>query len=456
MTTTLDRSKPPVLSTNDEFLFPEYSRTTLSNGVQLILVEDHTQPLLSIHLVLRRGAAYEQTPGLASFTAQLLTRGTTSRSAQQIADEMDFLGGSLSASASWDTTTISMTLLTKFALAGLNVFADVVKNASFPEEEIERYRQQALSYLQQNYVDPTYLASTALRTGMYGSHTYGHAQTGTIESVTNIKHRDCVEWYNSTVTPGQAFIVATGNVTIDQLRDMLETALQDWTPRDMEVNALPAPEPITKRRIVLAPKSEAAQSMLLVGFFTPKVTDPDYPAMQFLNTLLGSMFISRLNAKLREEKGYTYGVNSYIDARILSSTLVIGTSVGRDVTLPAVQDILAELERLEKEPISDEELNVTKKYMLGSFALRTATPNQVISLLSSLEMQGLPEHYYEEYYHAIAELTKEKLFEVQKRRFSTERLVIAASGDIDYLQEIFKELGTTTVVTAEGVAGSSK
>lgn len=455
MTTTLDRSKPPVLSTTDEFLFPEYSRTTLSNGVPLILVEDHTQPLLSIHLVCRRGAAYEQIPGLANFTAQLLTRGTTSRSAQQIADEMDFLGASLSASASWDTTTISMTLLTKFALAGLNVFADVVRNASFPEEEIERYRQQALSYLRQNYVDPTYLASTALRTGLYGSHTYGHALTGTIGSVTEIKRRDCVEWYNSTITPKDAFIVATGNVTIDQLRNMLDAALQGWDSRDTDIPGLPAPQPLTERRIVVAPKAEAAQSMILVGFFAPSVGDPDYPAMQFLNTLLGSMFISRLNARLREEKGYTYGVNSYIDTRRLSSALVIGTSVGKDVTLPAVQDILAELERLGTEPISDEELTVTKKYMLGSFALRTATPTQVISLLSSLELHGLPEHYYEDYYHAIAQLTTEQLLDVQKRRFPTERLVIAASGDTAYLRDIFKDLGPVTVVTAEGAAGDN-
>ncbi len=449
--TMFDRSQPPVIPVPREFLFPEYSRSTLASGIPIILVEDHTQPLLSIHLVFRKGAEAEQISGLANFTSQMLTRGTSSRSARQIADEMDFLGGSLYASSSWDTTTVSLTVLTKFAVAGLNVFADVVRNASFPDEEIERYRLQALSYLQQNYSDPNYLASVALRTGLYGEHTYGHALTGTTESIGTIKRQDCLAWYNDVFTPGNAFIVATGNVSLDQLKQMLDAAFEGWTTAKSEKEHIGSPAPVKGRSIVISEKAEAAQTVLLVGFFAPSVPDADYPAMQFLNTLLGSVFISRLNANLREEKGYTYGVNSYIDVRQHSSALVIGTSVGRDVTLPAVKEILGELQRIASEPITDEELDLTKKYMLGSFALRTATPYQVIGLLSSLELFDLPEEYYGQYYQTLASMTKEQLLDVQKRRFSSENLVIAASGDTVYLQDILGELGPVTVVSAEGV-----
>ena len=449
--TMIDRSKPPVIPIPREFLFPEYSQTMLSNGIRLILVEDHAQPLLSIHLVFRKGAAAESIPGLANFTAQMITRGTTSRSAQQIADEMDFLGGSLYASSAWDTTSVSLTVLTKFAIAGLNVFADVVCNASFPEDEIERYRLQALSYLQQNYSDPNYLASVALRYGLYKGHTYGHALTGTLESIGGLKRQDCLAYYNDVFTPGNAFIVATGNITIDQLKQMLETALEGWEAKRSEPEQAEASTPVKERKVVVCEKPEAAQTVLLVGFASPSLSDPDYPAMQFLNTLLGSVFISRLNANLREEKGYTYGVNSYIDVRRSSSSLVIGTSVGKDVTLPAVEEILGELQRMASEPITDEELDLTRKYMLGSFALRTATPNQVISLLSSLELFGLPPEYYEQYYKALAAITKEQLFDVQKRRFSVERLVIAASGDTEYLRSILAPIGRVEVVSAEGV-----
>ncbi len=449
--TMLDRSKPPVIPIPTEFLFPEYARTVLANGIPVILVEDHTQPLLSVHLVFRKGAAAEQIPGLANFTSQMITRGTSSRSAQQIADEMDFLGGSIYASSSWDTTTVSFTVLTKFAIAGLNVFADVVRNASFPDEEIERYRLQALSYLQQNYSDPNYLASVALRSGLYSGHTYGHALTGTIESIGSMKRHDCVSWYGDVFTPGNAFIVATGNVSIDQLQQMLDTAFEGWAAAGGEQEQASRPVSLKGRSIVVSEKAEAAQTVLLVGFFAPSLSDADYPAMQFLNTLLGSVFISRLNANLREEKGYTYGVNSYIDVRRNASALIIGTSVGRDVTLPAVQEILAELQRMASEPITDEELDLTKKYMLGSFALRTATPHQVINLLSSLELFGLQQEYYEQYYQALASMTKEQLLDVQKRRFSSENLVIAASGDVSYLQEILGELGPVVVISAEGV-----
>lgn len=451
MTAAFDRSQPPALTVKEEFLFPEYARTTLSNGVPLILVEDHAQPLLSVHIVLRRGAADERIPGLANFMAQMLTRGTTSRSAQQIADEMDFLGGSLSASASWDTTTISMTLLTKFATAGLNVFADVVKNATFPQDEVERYKQQTLSYLQQNYVEPAYLASVGLRTALYGNHTYSHAMSGTMESIRSIEQRDCIEFYQRAVAPSNAFIIATGNVTLDQLKGMLETALQGWEGTATEREPAVAPAPLEgKPQIVVVPKSDAAQTMLLVGFFAPSISDPDYPAMQFLNTLFGAFFVSRLNANLREEKGYTYGVSSSIDVRAQAAALIIGTSVGKDVTLPAVQEILHELHRMATEPISDEELALTKKYILGSFALRTATPNQVVGLLSSLEIHGLPDEYYEQYYRTLAGITKEQLFDVQQRRFSPSSIVIAASGEVEYLQSILKDLGEVSLVDAEG------
>lgn len=449
--TMLDRSKPPVIPVSREFLFPEYSRTTLANGIPVILVEDHTQPLLSVHLVFRKGAASEPMPGLASFTSQMITRGTTSRSAQQIADEMDFLGGSLYASSSWDTTTVSMTVLTKFAVAGLSVFADVVRNASFPGDEIERYRLQALSYLQQNYSDPNYLASVALRTGLYRGHTYGHALSGTTESVTGIKQQDCMEWYRRVFAPGNAFLVATGNVSADQLRQMLDEAFAGWEAITSSSEPPVYPAPLRGRSIVVSEKAEAAQTVLLVGAFAPSLSDPDYPAIQFLNTLLGSVFISRLNANLREEKGYTYGVNSYIDVRRSATALVIGTSVGRDVTLPAVQEIIREIQRIASEPITDAELDITKKYMLGSFALRTATPQQVISLLSSLELFGLAPEYYEQYYQTLASMTKERLMEVQKRWFSADNLVIAASGDTTYLQELLGQLGTVSVVSSEGV-----
>jgi predicted Zn-dependent peptidase len=199
---------------------------------------------------------------------------------------------------------------------------------------------------------------------------------------------------------------------------------------------------------MLIEKPDAAQTSLRVGFQTAGRHDADFIPMQVLNTIFGGSFISRLNHNLREEKGYTYGVHSSIDARKYGSALTVGTHVGSDVVDSAVSEILREIERLRTEPVSDEELETTRKYMIGSFALRTETPTQVVSMASTLELYGLPKDYHSTYLSRLATMTKDELFAVQKRRFSSENLVIAAAGNVEFLQAKLGQFGVVSVVNA--------
>lgn len=448
--TEFDRSQPPLAPIPKRFIFPEFRTTHLDGGIKLLLVEDDTQPLISLNLVFKRGVAEEAGPGHASFTTGMLKKGTKSRSAQQIAEEIDFVGGSLRVSVSWDATIVGLNILRSHFDLGLELLADIVLHPTFPEEEIERLRVQTIASIRQNQADPGYLAQVTLLKGLFAGHPYSRPSSGSIESVGQIKREDCLNFYRTVFHPDNAFVVAAGNISIDEASTRLNHVFQTWRSSSPATAPMPALPELKGRRVLIRRKVDAVQSALRIGATGVMFGDPDYAAFQFINTLFGSFFISRLNMNLREDKGYTYGIDSYLDTRRAAGTLVIGTSVGRDVTAPAVREILAELRRISQEPISEQELELTRSYLLGSFALKFETPVQIIGHLLALELYNLPSDFYQRYFKTIASLGIEQLFRVQQRRFASEDIVIAASGDGDYLQKCLREFAPVEEVNENG------
>jgi zinc protease len=460
----MPQTAPTHASAPQSFHLPSHKTRALSNGIRLIVVEDRTQPLVSLSLAFKRGAASESRPalwGAANMMTSLLTKGTARgtgtnaqhRSAQEIADAIDFTGGSLTASGGFDSTSVSLSILSEFLPTGLELLAEVVRHPAFAEDELERLRQQTLVEVQQHLSDASYLAAVAFTQGMLRGTSYGHPTIGTLESVQALSRADCVALYEMILRPEHAFVAVAGDVDADDLRDRLESLLGDWTaPPANEAHAGAHAEAHAEAKtmttsaaansveIYVIEKPDAAQTALRVGFPTVNRGDEDFIAMQFVNTILGGSFISRLNHNLREEKGYTYGIHSSVDAYVSASFWVCRTHVGSDVVGDATREILGEIERMRSAAVSDDELETTRKYILGSFVLRTETPTQVVSLLSALEMYALPADYYEHYFREIAAMTKERLFAVQQRRLSREHgLVIAASGSVQHLRSV---LGT--------------
>jgi predicted Zn-dependent peptidase len=463
-------STPPISSLPSNLRLPDFHETTLDNGIHLITVEDDAQPLLTMSIVSRNGAAEETVWGETNFMTTLMNKGTHSRSAQEIAEEIDFTGGSLSASCVFDSLSSSLSILSDYTDTGLELLADMTLRPSFPAEELERVRQQTLVEIEQANNDAGYLSSVALTQGMYKGQKYGHPVIGTQEIVRSLGQEHCQASYQRSLQPQHVFIAAAGKFRTKELREQLNTYFGSWreehrssgentsrpmtndqstndqSTNDQSTNDQSTNDQSTK--IMLIEKPDAAQTSLRVGFQTAGRHDADFIPMQVLNTIFGGSFISRLNHNLREEKGYTYGVHSSIDARKYGSALTVGTHVGSDVVDSAVSEILREIERLRTEPVSDEELETTRKYMIGSFALRTETPTQVVSMASTLELYGLPKDYHSTYLSRLATMTKDELFAVQKRRFSSENLVIAAAGNVEFLQAKLGQFGVVSVVNA--------
>lgn len=436
-------SKVPLHPAPLHFQFPAYQRRTLSNGLKLIVVEDPTQPLVSVQLSFLRGSAGEPVWGAANCMASLLTRGTASRSAQDIASAIDFTGGTLSAHSGFDSTSLYLSVLRRFLPDTVSLLQDVACQPSFAAEELERVRQQTLVEIQQYLSDPGYLAAVAFTQGMFRGTPYGFPTIGTLDSLPTIQRETIVQSYHAAFRPDRAFIAAAGAIEADELSALLEPLFGSWMPDSEPTPDLPAIDhkQQTEPVVMFIEKPGAAQTALRIGFRTISRLHPDYIALQCVNTILGGSFISRLNHNLREDKGYTYGIHSSIESYNLATFWVARTHVGSDVVRNAVQEIMDELKRLATQPVTPEELETTKNYILGSFALRTETPQQVVHLLHTLESLGLPDDYYERYFETIRSMTTEQLFAVQQRHLSSISPVIALSGDVERLRRELDGMG---------------
>lgn len=482
-----DHTLPPHTGVPPRFTLPKHQKHTLSNGMKLIAFAEPSQPLVSLNVVFRQGAAADTVWGAANMMTSLLTKGTErpaeyshahnnattagkplTRSAQEIADAIDSTGGSLSVSNGFDSTTGSINVLSAYVPEAMELLTDVLRFPAMASGELERLRQQIIVEVQQYLSDAGYLAAVAFTQGMLRGTPYGHPIIGTPDSVQSLTRRDCLDMYAVLMRPEQAFIAAAGDIDTPALIDMLEHSFADWQQSDWQQPSQPSANNINTSstpssthqhkalkpaapslpKVMLIHKPDAAQTSLRLGFSTIHRQHEDYIAMQFLNTIIGGSFISRLNRNLREEKGYTYGIHSALDTYKHASLWMCRSHVGSDVVRDAVLEILNELERFHQQPIADEELELTRKYLLGSFALRTETPAQVIALASALEMFELPDDYYERYFAEVASMTKERLFEVQQRHWNAYEhgLVIAASGDCDYLRAALSDFGAVSIV----------
>lgn len=458
-------TKPPIITTSPTFTLATHQEITLANGITLIAVEDASQPLLTMSIVSKSGAANDDVWGETNFMTSLMNKGTAKntvagneeRSAQDIAEEIDFTGGSLSVSCVFDSLSAHLSMLSEFSETGLDLLGDIVQYPSFPEEEIERIRQQTIVEIEQANNDAAYLASIAFTQGMFSGEPYGHPVVGTLETVAALSQDDCKRAYTRSIKPENLFIAAAGNFQTQALATALESRLtfagdshHQQSTKHIQSSPLSSPFTQPETKVMLIEKPDAAQTAIRVGFRTANRTDADFVAMQFLNTIFGGSFISRLNHNLREEKGYTYGVHSSIDARQHSSVLTVSSHVGSEIVDSAISEIVREMERLRTEPITDDELETTRKYMIGNFALRTETPTQVVSLLSTLELYHLPKDYHARYLSELSSMTKDRLFEVQQRRFDVKGLVIAASGNVEHLRGKLSGFGNVSVVHTNG------
>jgi zinc protease len=440
------RESLPQGAAEPDFSLPAIHRATLANGMQLILVEKHELPVVNLHVVFPAGRASDgtDTPGLAEMTAAVWDEGTATRSSEDIATELGGMGANLSFSADWDDTSARLFTLKRHLPAALEIFTDVLRNPTFPESELQRQQISSINRLTQVRNEPNALASLAATQFLYGyEHPYGHPHWGHVDSIKRLKPRELKHFYETSMRPEQAAVIAVGDITLEELKPQLEKSLGSWKSSAAAPAAphftQPKPQPTS---LILIDKPHAAQSVVhlaLVG--TPRNT-PDFFAQNVMNMVLGGQFSSRLNMNLREQKGYTYGARSAWDWRVHGSgPFSASASVQTAVTAPALSEFLEEMEGIRGgRPVEEKELDFCKKYVTRGYTAGFETASQIAMQLEMLFVYGLPDDYFNSVVPSVRAVTAEDAIRVAKKYLNLDQLTIIVVGDLKTIEPELQKL----------------
>ena len=461
-----DRQTLPRPGPAPRFTVPAVRRTRLSNGMELLVIEKHVLPTVALNLVLREGRSGDppQKLGLTSLLASVWDEGTASRTADQIADELAGLGASLSITAGWDTSTARLFTLKQHLPKALDIYADVLRNPAFPQQELAREKSKALARLVQLGDEPLVLSQLATAQLLYGpEHPYGRSPYGTRASLTSIGRGDLEAAYRSRVRPEQSTLIAVGDVTPEELVPVLEAALGGWKATTIPGSdartggagataglsssalhtagqassgtqapaTLPPPPAEKPTQIVLVDKPAAAQSVIAVSRIGAERKSPDYYAMTVMNAIFGGQFSSRLNLNLREAKGYTYGAHSMFEWRIPQpGPFLAMASVHTAVTAPALVEFLKELQGMVgARAITADELAFSQAWLTRGYPADFETPDLLARQWETVVEHSLPDDYFNTYIPRIRQVTAADVLRVARQYLDPGHLTIVVVAD---------------------------
>ena len=455
---TLDRSKPPKPKPPKDVRFPEYVDTALSNGINLLVIENYKIPSVSIRFVFKdAGSYYETKYGVSSMTAELLTKGTKNRTATQIAEETDFYGASLSTGDDWDGSYVSLTVLRKYLDKVTDVLADIILNPVFAEEEISRVKEQRISSIIQGKDEPSVLTDKMFNKVVFEGSPYAYPPEGTEESIRAMTRDDINGFYNEHYLPDRLILAFVGAISKDEAISIVNEKFSNWRKNNeipKNVGETGVQEILDKNfntdNVYIVDKASAVQSNLRIGHKGIARNNPDFIAVTVMNTILGGYFGSRINYDLREKHGYTYGARSSFNTRIHPGDFSVDADVRNEVTDSSVERIIDNLRRITSEEVTDEELQTVKNYLTGLFPLQLETANAVATRVINLKLYGLPRDYYSTYISQINSLTRQDILRAAQKYIDPERLYIVISGNADAIKGSMAKFGNVEVYDADG------
>jgi zinc protease len=407
---------------------------SLSNGLELRSARVSRLPLVSTVLVLPTGesALDEDRAGLAVLFAAALEGGTRLRSATELAEALESIGAALETHAGWDATTVSLTCLPDRLPRALELLGEVVRDSTFPEAEVSRARDQRLARIRQRAMDPASLASDRAARFFYADGVpYGRPVAGTVASVSGLDREAVVAFGREFARPGGGGVVMAGDVDEAEVRGLLDTHLAGWAGEAPARRSLEAPARFDRRTVHLVHRPGAVQSEIRIGHPGVPRRHPDYFPLIVANTVLGGAFTSRLNLNLRERHGYTYGVRSRFAFRRGPGPFSVSTSVGREATAAAVQEILAETTAFTRDGATDVEVEAARDYIAGVFPLRLETTVQLAAQLAESLIFDLPEDHQARFREHVRAVSTEAARTSAARHIRPEIATIVVVGDAD-------------------------
>ena len=446
----LDRTKAPEPGKTPQLKVPAWTKSTLSNGAQLIVSPKRDLPLVTVNVNFLGGTNQFETPeklGVGSFTAAMLSEGTAAHTGDQLADAQQLLGTRIASSIGGEGGSIGFTALSSKLDPALDLLAEMLLTPSFPADALERQRSQRLISLRQAKDQPASIANDVFSTVVYGAqHPYGRVITET--TVKAITRDDVMAFHRAYYQPGRAIITVVGDVDPAAVKVSMERAFAKWPAGgDRPSFAYPATPAPRATSIYLVDKPKAAQSIFAIGIPGPARDTPDYYSIAVMNHILGGLFQSRLNHLIREVKGYSYGVSSSFAFGKGPGRFRAGGAIITAKTDSALIDFMNELRGVQGgKPFTEDEIKQGKESLIQSLPASFGSVNATAGAISTLYTQGLPETYYQEYAAKINAVTPDDLVRVAKRYIDLANLNIVVVGDRATIEEPLRRTGIAPVV----------
>jgi zinc protease len=444
-----DAGPPPAAA--KDVRFPPFEQKTLANGLRVVVIEQHEQPLVSLHLVLKAGKSFEPADkaGLANATAALLTKGTATRSAQQIAETIDVVGGNLGANAGIEAGYADAGVTSDQLDLGFDLLSDIVLRPTFPQDELDRWRQETLSELQIQLQNAGYLADTALTRTVFGDHPYGRPGDGTPESLNSLTRDDLAAYHKRRWVPNDAILAVVGDVKAADAFARAERAFGGWAKGEAaEIPAVQASRP-QGHRIIVIDKPDAVQTEIRLGQVGIAFRDPDLYAAEVYNSVTGGSASARLYLEIRQKRGLSYGARSHFIEPTQPGSFLVSTFTKTETTVEALELALEVLRSLQKDPVPETELAAAKTYITGAFPLEIETADGIATKVLEAMRYGYGREFLESYNDNIAKIGPADVQRFAKERIHPDNMVIVLAGNAATFSAKLKEkLGAFETIPA--------
>ena len=443
-------TEPPFAKVKSSRLTPQYSSTKLPNALKVMVVPNHEVPFVSVRLGMMAGAWTEDKPGTAAMAMNMLAKGTSKHTEGELADELETYAITLSGSGGMDTSSIAMSALTENLERAMTLMGEVTLMPTFPEDEFEKLRKQVLTSLTISSNEPSYLAARQFRRALYPDHFYSRTATGEIKDVNALNVDDLKQWWQRLSRPDMAVLIFAGDIRKDQAFELAQKTYGKWkAPGSVPKMPQPKLAEQKKTRIYLVDRPGSVQSQIRIGQFGITRHDDGYFVSRLVSSYFGGGFDSRLNEKVRVEKGLTYGIWGGYVAKRFAGDFTISTFSKPETTAQAVQAVLDEIERLRNQQPDKDELENSQTYILGSFIRQREIPQQIAQDLWLIESQQLGTDYLDRLLDGIAKTKQQDCIDLAKNTIDPEKLVIVVVGEAEKIKEDLEKIAPVTVVTAQ-------
>ena len=447
---SVDRSRLPPLGELPPFAFPTIEKRTLPTGLRVWTVEHRAVPLISLLVLVRRGAASDPPggEGLAAIVGDLLDEGFGSLDAMALHEALGRIGAQLDTEVGSDASLIGLTVLSRFADRGVALVAGMVREPRLDDRDFDRVRDLRLNRLVQIRDMPPALADRAFTEAIYAGHPYGHLSIGSEPALRALTVDDVRRFHAGAYAPASVTVIAAGDGTHDDLAGLVQSHFGDWTASGSTAwndGAVFSPPAVPATRLALLNRPGSAQSELRMGHMSISRTDPDYLRLLVLNMVLGGQFVSRINMNLREDKGYTYGARTAFEARRGPGPFLLQASVQSEATADAIRESIGEISAIRGDrPVTREELETGRAALTRGYPRNFETAEQVARAAAQMALHDLPEDYYTTFVPLVLAIDERQVTDAAARHLDPSRLLIVVVGDRDRFADGLAPLGLGT------------